>query len=127
MPETIVSSPATSDARLIQVHGLARPPRPGAKPLEIKRDCDLGGRRGEPRPRENRGLANIPTTAVQHGARARKAARNRHSRAPWPQAPGRAIVGRVNLAVIADMHGNLAALEAVLADVARRGVTRIVN
>src|SRR5580704_15527000 len=34
---------------------------------------------------------------------------------------------RVNLAVIADMHGNLAALEAVLADVARRGVTRIVN
>jgi predicted phosphodiesterase len=33
----------------------------------------------------------------------------------------------VNLAVIADIHGNLAALEAVLADIARRGVTRIVN
>ena len=33
----------------------------------------------------------------------------------------------MNLAVIADIHGNLAALEAVLADIARRGVTRIVN
>jgi predicted phosphodiesterase len=33
----------------------------------------------------------------------------------------------MNLAVIADMHGNLPALEAVLADIARRGVTRIVN
>ena len=34
---------------------------------------------------------------------------------------------RMQLAVIADMHGNLPALEAVLADIARRGVTRIVN
>jgi predicted phosphodiesterase len=33
----------------------------------------------------------------------------------------------VNLAVIADIHGNLAALEAVLADIARRDVSRIVN
>src|ERR1700693_5762527 len=33
----------------------------------------------------------------------------------------------MRLAIIADMHGNLPALEAVLADIARRGVTRIVN
>jgi predicted phosphodiesterase len=33
----------------------------------------------------------------------------------------------MQLAVIADMHGNLPALEAVLADIKRRGVTRIVN
>jgi predicted phosphodiesterase len=33
----------------------------------------------------------------------------------------------MTLAVIADIHGNLPALEAVLADVARRGVTRIVD
>ena len=33
----------------------------------------------------------------------------------------------MTLAVIADIHGNLPALEAVLADIARRGVTRIVN
>ena len=33
----------------------------------------------------------------------------------------------MKLAVIADIHGNLPALEAVLADIARRGVTRIVN
>ena len=31
------------------------------------------------------------------------------------------------LAVIADIHGNLSALDAVLADIARRGVSRIVN
>jgi predicted phosphodiesterase len=33
----------------------------------------------------------------------------------------------MKLAVIADIHGNLPALEAVLADIARRGVTRIVD
>jgi predicted phosphodiesterase len=33
----------------------------------------------------------------------------------------------MTLAVIADTHGNLPALEAVLADIARRGVTRIVD
>jgi predicted phosphodiesterase len=33
----------------------------------------------------------------------------------------------MRLAVIADMHGNLPALEAVLADIARRGIDRIVN
>jgi predicted phosphodiesterase len=33
----------------------------------------------------------------------------------------------MTLAVIADVHGNLPALEAVLADIARRGVTRIVD
>ncbi|HEV2954637.1 MAG TPA: metallophosphoesterase family protein [Xanthobacteraceae bacterium] len=33
----------------------------------------------------------------------------------------------MTLAVIADIHGNLPALEAVLADIARRGVTRIVD
>jgi predicted phosphodiesterase len=33
----------------------------------------------------------------------------------------------MTLAVIADIHGNLPALEAVLADIARRGVARIVN
>ena len=33
----------------------------------------------------------------------------------------------MTLAVIADIHGNLPALEAVLADIARRGVSRIVN
>jgi len=33
----------------------------------------------------------------------------------------------MNLAVISDIHGNLPALEAVLADIARRGVTRVVN
>ena len=33
----------------------------------------------------------------------------------------------MNLAVISDIHGNLPALEAVLADIARRGVTQIVN
>jgi predicted phosphodiesterase len=33
----------------------------------------------------------------------------------------------MTLAVIADVHGNLPALEAVLADIARRGVTSIVN
>ena len=33
----------------------------------------------------------------------------------------------MTLAVIADIHGNLPALEAVLADIARRGITRIVN
>jgi predicted phosphodiesterase len=33
----------------------------------------------------------------------------------------------MTLAVIADIHGNLPALEAVLADIARRDVTRIVN
>jgi putative phosphoesterase len=33
----------------------------------------------------------------------------------------------MRLAVIADMHGNLPALEAVLADIARRGVDRIVD
>ena len=33
----------------------------------------------------------------------------------------------MSLAVIADIHGNLPALEAVLADIARRGVTRIVD
>jgi len=33
----------------------------------------------------------------------------------------------MTLAVIADIHGNLPALETVLADIARRGVTRIVN
>lgn len=31
------------------------------------------------------------------------------------------------LAVIADIHGNLPALEAVLADIAARGLTRLVN
>jgi predicted phosphodiesterase len=33
----------------------------------------------------------------------------------------------MNLAVIADIHGNLPALEAVLADIARRGVAQVVN
>jgi predicted phosphodiesterase len=33
----------------------------------------------------------------------------------------------MTLAVIADIHGNLPALEAVLADIARRGVTRVVD
>jgi predicted phosphodiesterase len=33
----------------------------------------------------------------------------------------------MNLAVISDIHGNLPALEAVLADIARRGVTEVVN
>lgn len=33
----------------------------------------------------------------------------------------------MNLAVISDIHGNLPALEAVLADIARRGVTQVVN
>src|SRR6266478_9724105 len=33
----------------------------------------------------------------------------------------------MRLAIIADVHGNLPALEAVLADVERRGVDRIVN
>ena len=31
------------------------------------------------------------------------------------------------LAVISDIHGNISALQAVLADIARRGVTRVVN
>lgn len=33
----------------------------------------------------------------------------------------------MTLAVLSDIHGNIAALEAVLADIARRGVTQIVN
>ena len=33
----------------------------------------------------------------------------------------------MRLAVIADIHGNLLALEAVLAHIAARGITRIVN
>jgi predicted phosphodiesterase len=33
----------------------------------------------------------------------------------------------MKLAVVTDIHGNLPALEAVLADIARRGVTRIIN
>jgi len=33
----------------------------------------------------------------------------------------------VHLAVISDIHGNLPALEAVLADIGRRGVTQVVN
>jgi hypothetical protein len=33
----------------------------------------------------------------------------------------------MNLAAIADIHGNCAALEAVLADIARLGITDIVN
>jgi predicted phosphodiesterase len=33
----------------------------------------------------------------------------------------------MTLGVIADIHGNLPALETVLADIARRGVTRIVD
>jgi hypothetical protein len=31
------------------------------------------------------------------------------------------------IAVISDVHGNVTALEAVLADIAARGITRIVN
>ena len=33
----------------------------------------------------------------------------------------------MRIAVIADIHGNLPALEAVLADIARRGADRILN
>ena len=33
----------------------------------------------------------------------------------------------MNFAAIADIHGNLLALEAVLADIARRGISTIVN
>ncbi|MEL6296837.1 MAG: metallophosphoesterase family protein, partial [Pseudomonadota bacterium] len=33
----------------------------------------------------------------------------------------------MQLAVISDVHGNSAALDAVLADIARRGITDVVN
>jgi predicted phosphodiesterase len=45
----------------------------------------------------------------------------------WRPLRRRSIVPNMTLAVIADIHGNLPALEAVLADIARRGVTRIVD
>src|SRR5262249_60108348 len=41
--------------------------------------------------------------------------------------PRRSILHGMKLAVIADTHGNLPALEAVLADIERRGITRIVD
>ena len=33
----------------------------------------------------------------------------------------------MTIAILSDIHGNIAALDAVLADIAARGVTRIVN
>ena len=33
----------------------------------------------------------------------------------------------MRLAIIADIHGNVLALEAVIADIARRGVDRTIN
>src|SRR5204863_2518043 len=43
--------------------------------LGIRRDFDFGGRRGEPRPRENRVVANTPAKAVQHEPRPRNGRR----------------------------------------------------
>jgi predicted phosphodiesterase len=37
------------------------------------------------------------------------------------------IMGTLRLAIVSDIHGNLAALEAVAADIRRRGVDRVVN
>src|SRR5580700_11870214 len=41
--------------------------------------------------------------------------------------PSREIGAEMRIAVIADIHGNLPALEAVLADIQRRGVDRTIN
>jgi predicted phosphodiesterase len=64
---------------------------------------------------------------VQHGAKARRIEGIRRFSPRWLRPSGCVIVVAMPLAVIADMHGNLPALEAVLADIARRGVTDIVN
>src|SRR5947209_4804674 len=53
--------------------------------------------------------------------------RNAQFRGLVGRASGAALWLRMRLAVIADIHGNLPALEAVLADIGRRGAERMIN
>jgi predicted phosphodiesterase len=48
-------------------------------------------------------------------------------KAGMPRGGRRPMLARMDIAIIADIHGNLPALEAVLADIERRGLRRIVN
>jgi predicted phosphodiesterase len=64
---------------------------------------------------------------VQHDGKAHETAKTSGFRAAMAAGSRAGYRGGMTLAVIADIHGNLPALEAVLADIARRGVTRIVD
>jgi putative phosphoesterase len=64
---------------------------------------------------------------VQHDGKAHETAKTCGFSAAMAAASRAGYRAGMTLAVIADIHGNLPALEAVLADIARRGVTRIVN